>query len=242
MKTWIYAKRNLIELINDPLSLIFTIVLPAFLLVFMVSLNKSLGINESFIIENFLPAMIIFSFSFLTLFSGILISKDRTSSFLSRMFVSPMKPIHYILGYMIPMFFIAMVQALILYGIGIIMGLPLTIHLIASIPFLLLVSLLFISMGILFGSLFKDQQVGPIASIMVQIVAFMSGMWFRLDLVGGAYETIGISLPFYHGVHLIQSILAGNYSEIVLSLLIVIGYILLVTIFSVIAFKRKMKA
>ena len=237
MKALIYAKRNLKELLNDPLSLAFTIGLPAFLLLFMISLNKSLGINEAFLPENFAPSTIIFSYAFLTLFSAMLVSKDRTSSFLSRMFVTPLKPKDYIIGYMIPQVIIAFIQSIILYGLGLIVGLKFTYRILLTLPFLQVISLLFIGCGMLFGSLLKDQQVGPIASILVQVVAFLSGMWFSLDLVGGAFETIGRILPFSHAVDVIRYVLTNDYSNMWISLFIIVGYILLVNVLAIIVFK-----
>ncbi|MFA5543203.1 MAG: ABC transporter permease, partial [Bacilli bacterium] len=106
----------------------------------------------------------------------------------------------------------------------------------------LIISLLFIGMGMLFGSLLKEQQVGPIVSIVVQVVAFLSGMWFSLDLVGGAFEVIGRILPFSHAVDLLKYILANDFTNMLISLLILIGYILVINILAIITFKKKMKS
>lgn len=241
MKTWIYTKRNLKELLSDPLSLIFTIGLPAFLLVFMVSLNKNLQFNEAFRVENFVPATIIFSYSFLTMFSGMLVAKDRSSSFLTRMFTSPLKAHNYILGYIIPILIIALIQAIILYLIGFVVGLSFSINVLLSIPFLLIIALLFVSLGLLLGSLLKDQQVGPVASIIIQVVAFLSGMWFSLELVGGAFELIGNILPFSHSVNLLKYVLSGNYKQIGLPIIIISAYMIVVLLFSIWVFKKNMK-
>jgi ABC-2 type transport system permease protein len=240
-RIWVYANRNLKELMSDHLSLVFTIGLPLFLVIFMTTLNQRLALNQAFLPENFVPATIIFSFAFLSMFCGMLVAKDRTSSFLTRMFVSPLKSHHYILGYMIPMLMIAMIQCIILYITGLFIGLNLSIHVIISMPFLIIVSLLFISLGILFGSLFNDSQVGPVASILIQVVAFLSGMWFSLDMVGGAFKTIGYMLPFAHSVDLIRNILLGEYHQIASHLIIVFIYGLFATILAVIVFKRKMR-
>ncbi|MFA7075935.1 MAG: ABC transporter permease [Candidatus Izemoplasmatales bacterium] len=241
MKTIIYAKRNLKELLSDPISLGFIIGLPAFLLVFMVVLNKNLMFNEAFEINNFLPSTIVFSYTFLTMFSGLLIAKDRISSFLSRMLVSPLKPKEYILGYMLPLLVIAFVQSIILFVIGFFIGLTFSIHLILAILFLMIISFLFISLGLLLGSLLSDQQVPPVVSIIIQVVAFMSGMWFSLDMIGGVYEDIAYVLPFAHGVDMIKSVMSGNYAEIWVNLIVIIGYIIAVTFLAIYAFKKKMK-
>lgn len=241
MKTIVYAKRNFKELMSDPLSLIFTIGLPSFLLVFMVMLNDSLGVNDAFKVENFVPSTIIFSFAFITMFSGMLIAKDRSTAFLMRMFISPLKAFEYILGYIIPLLIMALIQIIILYTIGFMIGLSFTINVLISIPFLLLIALLFIGIGLLLGSLLKDQQVGPVSSILIQIVAFLSGMWFSLDLVGGLFKQIGYVLPFAHGVDMIRLILQGHYIEMLYALWIVSLYTLVSIILSIIFFKKNMK-
>ena len=74
-----FAKRNFKELIRDPLSLIFQIALPLLLLLIFQQFNIP---SESYNIENFTPGIIVFGFSFITLFTASLVAKDRTSSFL----------------------------------------------------------------------------------------------------------------------------------------------------------------
>ncbi len=241
MKTLVYSKRNFKELLNDPINLAFTIGLPVFLIIFMVIFNKSLQINESFNVENFVPSTIIFSFTFLTMFAGMLIAKDRTSEFLSRMYVSPLKAHNYILGYVFPMLVIVFVQILILYSIGFALGLKFTINILASIPFLLLISLIFIGLGLVFGSLLRDSVVGGVSSIIIQVVAFTSGMWFSLDLIGGVFKVISYILPFSHSVDLVKNIVSGNYNNILVSFLVVAAYTLIMVILSIVIFKKKMK-
>ena len=93
-----FAKRNYKEIIRDPLSLIFAIILPLFLLFIFQQFDIP---NASYELENFTPGIIVFGFSFITLFTAMLISKDRTTSLLIRLGISPMKPMEYILGYFV---------------------------------------------------------------------------------------------------------------------------------------------
>ena len=98
MRALNFAKRNFKELIRDPLSLIFEIALPLFLLFIFQQFNLP---NDLFKINNFTPGIIVFGFAFITLFSATLIAKDRTSSLLIRLGTSPMKPKDYIIGYVL---------------------------------------------------------------------------------------------------------------------------------------------
>ena len=77
MRTLTFAKRNFKEIIRDPLSIIFAILLPLFLLFIFGQFKIP---NEIYNIENFTPGIIIFSLSFITMFTSTLVAKDRTSS------------------------------------------------------------------------------------------------------------------------------------------------------------------
>ena len=93
-----FAKRNFKEIIRDPLSIVFSILLPLFLLFIFNQINIP---NENYELQNFTPGIIVFGFSFITLFTAMLVSKDRTSSLLIRLGISPMKSIEYIVGYIL---------------------------------------------------------------------------------------------------------------------------------------------
>ena len=73
-RTLNFAKRNFKEIIRDPLSIIFAIILPLFLLFIFQQFNIP---NDTYKLENFTPSIIIFSFSFITLFVSTLIAKDK---------------------------------------------------------------------------------------------------------------------------------------------------------------------
>ena len=88
MRALNFAKRNFKELIRDPLSLIFEILLPLFILFIFKQINIP---EETYNLENFTPGIIIFGFSFITLFIATLVAKDRTTSLLIRLAASPMK-------------------------------------------------------------------------------------------------------------------------------------------------------
>ena len=75
------ANRNLKEIIRDPLSIIFAILLPLFLLFIFQQFEIP---NEVYQIENFTPGIVVFSFSFITLFTAMLVAKDRGTSLLTR--------------------------------------------------------------------------------------------------------------------------------------------------------------
>ena len=64
-----FAKRNFKEIIRDPLSLIFAIILPLFLLFIFQQFNIP---AENYRLENFTPSIILFGFSFKIAFTSSL--------------------------------------------------------------------------------------------------------------------------------------------------------------------------
>jgi ABC-2 type transport system permease protein len=94
---------------------------------------------------------------------------------------------------------------------------------------------------LLLGCIFNDKQVGGIASILIMLVSFMGGMWFDLNLMGGAYKTVANLLPFSHAVEVAKVPLTGNYDGLLVHLLWTIAYAVLVFALAILTFKGKMQ-
>lgn len=209
-------------------------------LLLISTLQKSITV-DIFRIENFAPGIAVFSFSFITLFSGMLIANDRSNSFLMRLFASPLSASDYIVGYSLPLLSIALLQSSVCFITAFFLGLPVNVNVLLAILVLIPVALLFISFGLLIGSIFTDKQVGGIASILIQLAALSSGMWFDLNMIGGTLKTIGYALPFAHAVDATRAALAGEVSSIVPHLLWTIGYTIIIFVFATLAFRKNMK-
>jgi ABC-2 type transport system permease protein len=236
-----FASRNSKELLRDPLSLIFCIAFPLFLLVLVAVLNRILPPLEIFKIENFAPGTAVFSFSFLTLFSGMLIGKDRSTSFLTRLFASPLTATDFIFGYSLPLLPIALLQSGVFFIVAFFFKLPVTVNVLMTFAALIPAAILFIGFGLLFGSIFTDKQVGGVFSIFAWLIALLSGMWIDLNMIGGKLKTIAYALPFAHAVDAAKVALKGEYSLIYPHLLWVIGYTVIIFIIAVLVFRKKMK-
>ena len=233
-----FAKRNFKELIRDPLSLIFEIVLPIFLLFIFQQIKIP---EDSYKLENFTPGIIIFGFSFITLFTSTLVAKDRGSSLLIRLGTSPMKSSDYILGYMLSLIPIIIMQDILFFIVACLLGLNVSINIIFTILISIVVSILFIAFGILVGSLVSEKASGGIGSIIVQLVCFTSGMYFSMDLIGKGFAKVCELLPFESALIIIKGVLNNNYDIIsTRNIIVFISYTIIILISSVIVFKKKM--
>lgn len=233
-----FAKRNFKELTRDPLSLIFAIILPLFLLFIFQQINIP---SDSYKLENFTPGIIVFGFSFITLFTAMLISKDRTTSLLIRLGISPMKPTEYILGYILSLIPIILIQNILFYVLACILGLNFSINIILGALVSIVISVIFIAIGIFIGSIFSEKASSGISSIIVQLVCFTSGMYFPRELLGNTFAKVCEYLPFESAVTIIKGIMNNNL-ELISSRNIIVFcvYTIAILVLSIIVFKKKM--
>lgn len=238
MRTLNFAKRNFKEIARDPLSLIFAVILPLFLLFIFQQFNIP---NESYKLENFTPGIVVFGFSFITLFTAMLISKDRTTSLLIRLGISPMKPMEYILGYMLSIIPIILIQNVLFFILAICLGLSFSINIIWAILVSIIIAVLFINIGIIIGSVSSEKASSGISSIIVQLVCFTSGMYFPREMLGTVFGTICEYLPFESCLTILKGIMNNSLESIeARNVIIFVIYTIAVLVVSVMVFKKKM--
>ena len=236
-----FAGRNTKEILRDPLNLCFGLGFPLILLLMMSAIQANIPV-ALFEIERLAPGITVFGLAFMTLFSATLISRDRGSALLQRLYTTPLTPLDFILGYTLPIVPIAVAQSLICYAVALLLGLPFSVNLLYAVALIVPISLLFISIGLLCGSVLTDKQVGGICgALLTNLSAWLSGTWFDLELVGGAFQKIAYALPFVHAVEMERAVLAGQFSEILVHLCWVLGYAVLLTVAAVALFLRQMK-
>lgn len=241
MKMISFANRNAKEILRDPLTLSFGLGFPLVLILLLSAIQANIPVSL-FEIQHLTPGVTVFGLSFMTLFSATLIAKDRGSSLLQRLYTTPMKPIDFILGYTLPILPFAVAQCVICYVVAIILGLDVTVNILPAILLIIPVSLFYIALGLLFGSILNDKQVGGICgALLTNLSAWLSGIWFDLELVGGAFKKISYALPFVHAVDLERAALVGNFSVILEHLIWVMAYTVVSMIIAVLLFLRQMK-
>ena len=245
MRMLTFARRNIKEMLRDPLTVAFGLGFPLILILLLSAIQANIPQEAQmslFEIEHLTPGITIFGMSFMTLFSATVISKDRSSSLLQRLYTTPMTPVDFIFGYTLPIIPIAFAQCVICYIVAIFLGLEITVNILWAIVFIIPVSLLYIALGLLFGSILTDKQVGGICgALLTNLSAWLSGIWFDLDLVGDAFNGVAYALPFVHAVEMERAILAGNWGGIFPHIWWVLGYSVVAFALAVLLFLRQMK-
>ena len=241
MRLMTFAGRNTKEILRDPLNLAFGLGFPLILILLLSAIQANIPV-ELFEIQHLTPGITVFGLSFMTLFSATIISKDRGSSLLQRLYTTPLTPTDFILGYTLPIIPISIAQCTVCYAAALILGLEITVNILWSILFIIPVSVLYIALGLLCGSVFNDKQVGGICgALLTNLSAWLSGIWFDLDLVGGAFKKISYALPFVHAVELERSVLIGNFADVFPHIWWVLGYAIVICVAAVATFTKKMR-
>ncbi len=241
MKSSAFAMRNVKEIIRDPLNIMFGVGFPVILLLLFKAIQSNIP-EKIFEMKNIAPGLAVFSLSFVSLFAGILIAKDRSTSFLTRLYVSPLKAGDFMLGYIMPLIPVALLQIAICYAAALLLGLEFSVNLLLSVILMIPSIMLYIGIGLLSGTLFTDKQVGGFCgALLTNLTGWLGGTFFDINLVGGAFKTAAEILPFYHASEAARAAVSGSFEDITMHLLIVSGYAVAVCTVAVLLFKRKMK-
>ena len=241
MRVMTFAKRCTKEILRDPINLGFGLGFPLVLLLLLSSLQANIPISL-FEIGTLTPGITVFGLSFMTLFSATLIAKDRESALLQRLYTTPLTGFDFILGYMLPLLPIALGQTLICYLFAIPLGLTVSIHIVYAVIGIIPMAIFNIALGLLCGSVLGVKQVGGICgALLTNLSAWLSGVWFDLKLVGGAFEKIANALPFVHAVEMEKALFMGNFEDAAAHILPILLYSICVTVVAVLCFLRQMK-
>lgn len=236
--------RNIKEIIRDPLSLVFTIALPLFMEILFYLIFHNLA--DQFQMKYLAPGIVVFAEAFLTLFTGLLISLDRNTSFLTRLYVSKARSYEFIFGYLLAVLPISIVQSVLFFVVGGIFDTSIfSVYMLISLALSIVTSLLFIGLGILFGCICNEKSIGGVSSIVVVGQSVLSGMWFPIEGLSEGIIVFMKVLPFKNATMIIQNSLLNvpyTFEDFYLPLIIVFSYIVVVLITAILVFKHKMKA
>jgi len=241
MRMTTFAKRCAKEILRDPINLGFGLGFPLVLLVLLSAMQENIAVSL-FEIDILTPGITVFGLSFMTLFSATLIAKDRESTFLQRLYTTPLTAFDFIIGYMLPFLPIALGQTIVCYIFAIPFGLSFSVNIIYAVIGIIPMAIFNISLGLLCGSVFGVKQVGGICgALLTNISAWLSGVWFDLKLVGGFFEKLSSMLPFFHAVEMEKALFNGNFELASSHIIPILLYSIFIMVIAVLCFLGQMK-
>ena len=241
MRMMTFAKRCTKEILRDPINLGFGLGFPLVLLLLLSALQANVPVSL-FEIDTLTPGITVFGLSFMTLFSATLVAKDRESALLQRLYTTPLTAFDFIIGYMLPLLPIALGQTVICYLFAILLGLNFSVNIIYAVIGIIPMAIFNIALGLLCGSILGVKQVGGICgALLTNLSAWLSGVWFDLELIGGFFEKLADVLPFVHAAELEKALFNGDFELAAAHILPIVLYSVFVTVVAVFCFLRQMK-
>lgn len=254
MKTRALIVRNLKEMLRDPIIYIFCLLFPIAMISLFVIINSNLEVvMPVFQLKSLIPGILVFSLSFVMLVISIIVSKDKKTSLLRRLFISPLKKHHFILGYFIVGFIIEIIQSIITILVGFIVSTITKEEYFSFLESLLLLlslipmDIFFIAFGIFAGLIFSDSAAPGISSIIITACGVLGGAWMPIDTMG-EFADFCKFLPFYPAIYLARIITKAAHSDMsiysfdttgIISIFVVLGYMILSVVLVFIFFNKK---
>jgi len=235
------AVRNFKETFRDPLSIGFEVGIPPLFMVMFWLLGEKIG-GDTFTATMLFPAVVVFGFVFLTMFSGAVLAGDRQSALLSRLLTTPLRSSDFILAYILPCILIAILQIAVCFVVGTLLGLKVYGNIGLVLLILLLMAICCIGLGMTLGSLFTENQVLGVGSAVIVLASFFGGLWMDLKAIGGIFQGIGYALPFACAVDAARDVLMGaGFSDITTNLGLVLAYTVGFFVLGIFCFRWRMK-
>lgn len=241
MRMLVFARRCTREILRDPINLFFGLGFPVILLLLLSAIQANIPV-PLFEISHLAPGIVVFGLAFMTLFSATLISRDREDALLQRLYATPLRASDFILGYMLSLLPMTLLQCATCYLVASLLGFPLNRCMLWGIVAVLPIAVFYLGLGLLCGSVLNSKQVGSICgALLTNLSAWLSGVWFDLELLGGTFQKIANVLPFVHAVELERAVVRGSLEDIWPHLWVVVAYGAAVTVGAVLLFLRRMR-
>lgn len=232
------AKRNFIEVWRDPLSLGLTIALPLGMLLIMQLLA---GVDDFYSVTSMAPGIVLFGFVMLMFSAALSLSRDRESALFSRLLTAPLGANDFVAGYSLPYLPVAIIQAAVLFGVAMILGLEMVGSIGTVVLILLTMAVFYIGWGMILGVVFSTKSVTfPYMAIL--LLTIFGGAWMDLEAIGGVFQTAGDMFPFAHALDAARHVIIGgaDLATVAGDLYWVVGYTLVSVVLAVAVFRRKM--
>jgi len=209
--------REIKRLLHAKSRLMGTLLMPLFFLAFLgMGLKRSNipGVPAGMGYFVFLtPGILGMSILFSSTFAGLSVIWDREFGFLKEIMVAPISRISIVLGRIVGGMTTTLFQALVILTISLLMGFRPRgwIMLLPAILLMILISVTFIGMGLIFASNMRDTQgFNLIMNFVVFPLFFLSGAMFPLESYPKWAKTLSRLDPLTYGIDGLRAALIGK--------------------------------
>lgn len=201
-KIFSLTKRNMKEMLRDPLSLVFCLIFPLVMLILMQIIFANFENTPiNFNIQSYASGICVFGYTFIGMFVSLQIAGDKNTSFIKRLNIAPINKFTYYSSFVCSALPLAVAQTTLFMLVALIFKFPFNINFLLTILYLIPSALLYICLGIMIGIIGKNEkQTGPISSIFISLVGILGGVFMPLSGLSKGFLTFVNILPFAHSV------------------------------------------
>jgi ABC-2 type transport system permease protein len=238
MRAFALAKRTFTEVWRDPLTLGLTIGLPAVLLLVFQAFGQFDDIYKP---ASLTPGIVLFGFVMLMFSMAMTLSRDRETALFARLLTAPLRSNEFVTAYSLPYIPVAIIQGILLFGVGAVLGMEIRGNLGLVALILLVTAIFYIALGMIVGSVFSYKTV-PFAYMVILLLTIFGGAWMNLEAIGGAFQTVGNVFPFAHALDASRAVIVdgAGFGEIASDFFWVLGYTAATLVLAIYLFKRRM--
>lgn len=170
------------------------------------------------------------------LMTSITLTREREFGTMEALLVSPLKPVHIIVGKLVPYFFLSLVDAILILLLSwLVFGLTVKGSLILLLAELMLYILMSLSLGILISSVAKTMQQAIFITLVGGMLptVLLSGFIFPIESMPEAYGWISAVLPPRYFVVILKNIMIKGtgfpyiWKETLILILFTVGFVVL---------------
>lgn len=173
------------------------------------------------------PGIIGMTLLFTSMFAGLSVLWDREFGFLKEIMIAPVNRVSIVLGRIAGGATTAIIQGLSILIISLILGFKTgLVSFFFSIVFMLLISVTFIGLGLVFASRMKDiQGFSLIMNFVIFPIFFLSGALFPLENLPEWIRLISYADPLTYGVDGLRGVLIGvSFFGVFTDIIILAGF------------------
>ncbi len=192
----------------------------------------------SFLVPGILGMSLLFS----STFGGLSVLWDREFGFLKEIMVAPVSRVSIVLGRIAGGITTAMIQGLLVFAVSFVIGFRLSSFLVLpmALIFMVLISVTFLGLGLIFASKMRDMQgFSIVMNFVIFPLFFLSGALYPLENFPGWLRVLSYIDPLTYGIDGLRAIMIGHSSyTIAFNLVIMIVFSLLMIFFGTYFFEK----
>ena len=117
------------------------------------------------------------------------------SALFSRLLTTPLRSNDFVAAYSLPYVPVAILQGVMLFAIGLFLGLEIEGSVALVFLILLVTAVFYIGLGMIMGAVFSAKTI-PFVYSAILLLTIFGGAWMDLEEIGGPLQSVGNALPF----------------------------------------------